>query len=89
MSFRYVSKPVVIEAVPVSALLSTSRTAGIPMWAYTSKGTRWTYHHDGIVVYTLEGAMFGGPTDMLIRGTQGELYPCKLDIFNTKYEAVE
>jgi hypothetical protein len=88
MPYRYVSKPVVIEAISV-AKLHEQRVAdweGTPMWVYRLKGSVWNYHNDGIVVHTLEGAMFGGPTDMLIRGTAGELYPCKLDIFQAKYE---
>jgi hypothetical protein len=87
-SYSYVSKPVVIEAISV-AKLQEQRAAdweGTPMWVYRLKGTVWTYDGDGIIVRTLEGDMRGGPTDMLIRGTAGELYPCKLDIFNTKYE---
>jgi hypothetical protein len=30
--------------------------------------------------------MFAVVTDMLIRGVKGELYPCKLDIFEATYE---
>ena len=37
----------------------------------------------------LEGSMMAGPGDWIIKGVQGELYPCKPDIFEATYEAVE
>ena len=40
------------------------------------------------VISTLEGAMQGNPGDMLIRGVEGELYPCKKDIFDKTYDEV-
>jgi len=39
-------------------------------------------------VDTLEGTMQGAPNDFLIRGVQGEFYPCKPDIFSLTYEPV-
>lgn len=39
-------------------------------------------------VVTLEGVMTGEPGDFLIKGIQGEFYPCKPDIFEATYEAV-
>lgn len=33
--------------------------------------------------------MVVSPLDWIIRGVKGELYPCKPDIFETTYEAVE
>ena len=38
---------------------------------------------------TLEGAMTASPGDWIIRGVQGEFYPCKPDIFAETYEPVE
>src|SRR5688500_9265912 len=43
----------------------------------------------GIHIATLEGAMVASPGDWIIRGVQGEFYPCKPDIFAATYEAVE
>ena len=42
-----------------------------------------------LVIPTLEGEMCASPGDYLIRGVQGELYPCKPDIFAATYEPVE
>ncbi|MFK4801640.1 hypothetical protein ACI3K5_23535 [Streptomyces sp. MPA0124] len=44
--------------------------------------------HDGIVIHTLEGDMTASVGDWIIRGVQGEFYPCKPDIFAATYEAV-
>jgi hypothetical protein len=37
---------------------------------------------------TLEGDMTASPGDWIIRGVQGEFYPCKPDIFEATYEPV-
>jgi hypothetical protein len=37
-------------------------------------------------VETLEGVMKGNPGDWLIKGVNGELHPCKPDIFIKTYE---
>ena len=39
-------------------------------------------------IRTLEGEMRGDLNDWLIRGVKGEFYPCKPDIFEATYEAV-
>jgi hypothetical protein len=39
-------------------------------------------------VYTLEGIMRGGAGDWLIRGVEGEYYPCKDRIFRKTYEPI-
>lgn len=48
-------------------------------------------HMDGnrLVIQTLEGDMTAMPGDWIIRGIQGEFYPCKPDIFAATYEEVK
>lgn len=41
-----------------------------------------------IVIPTLEGDMVAQKGDYIIKGVQGEFYPCKPDIFNATYEVV-
>ena len=41
-----------------------------------------------IAIRTLEGEMRAIPGDWIIRGVQGEFYPCKPDIFAATYEPV-
>lgn len=43
---------------------------------------------DNLVVVTLEGDMTASVGDYIIRGIQGEFYPCKPDIFELTYETV-
>ena len=49
--------------------------------------------YSGEVLYieidTLEGTMRADLGDIIIKGVQGELYPCKPDIFEATYEIVE
>ena len=40
-------------------------------------------------IRTLEGVMAAIPGDWIIQGMKGEFYPCKPDIFEATYEAVE
>ena len=39
-------------------------------------------------IKTLEGVVRGNGGDYIIKGVQGELYPCKSDIFKQTYEEV-
>ena len=40
-------------------------------------------------IKTLEGVMTANVGDWVIKGVNGEIYPCKPDIFENTYEAVE
>ena len=40
----------------------------------------------GMLITTLEGAMMAYLGDYIIKGVQGEIYPCKPDIFEATYE---
>lgn len=40
-------------------------------------------------VLTLEGTMEGHPGDYLIKGVEGELYPCKKEIFEKTYDILD
>jgi hypothetical protein len=40
----------------------------------------------GLWIPTLEGLMLGIENDWIIKGVQGEIYPCKPDIFEATYE---
>jgi hypothetical protein len=50
-------------------------------------GAIWR-HREDLYIGTLEGAMCCSVGDWVIRGVQGELYPCKPDIFKVTYEEV-
>jgi hypothetical protein len=40
-------------------------------------------------IVTLEGTMVASRGDWIIKGVKGEFYPCKPDIFEATYEAVD
>lgn len=42
-----------------------------------------------LIIPTLEGTMTASPNDYIIKGVEGEFYPCKPDIFHRTYEEVE
>ena len=50
-------------------------------------------HHDDVlhrlIIPTLEGDMIAQSGDWIIKGVQGEFYPCKPDIFEATYEPVD
>ena len=49
----------------------------------------WCSGDPVIDIKTLEGTMRADVGDWIIQGVQGEFYPCKPDIFEATYEAVE
>lgn len=52
---------------------------------------RWPlkYRGQSLIIPTLEGDHEASPGDWIIRGVQGELYPCKPDIFAATYEPAD
>lgn len=94
-------KPVVINYVPISFLLSkvvpetllTTRPMiaweELPMWVHQAYvADRIGLRKNGIIIKTKEGLMTGGLEDMLLQGVEGELYPCKSNIFAETYDLV-
>ncbi len=43
----------------------------------------------GMNIPTLEGLLHASENDFIIKGVKGELYSCKLDIFEQTYEEVD
>lgn len=84
MKFR--KKPVIIDAWEFDGGLDFSKTLPVEI-KDVSTGIRLT--QDGkLRIPTLEGDMFANIGDMIIKGVQGEYYPCKPDIFEQTYEKV-
>jgi hypothetical protein len=92
---QFRKKPVVIEAVQYLGLdaIGVQVFAEMPGWLQAA--TRKMSHLKGSVsaaenghpwIATLEGGHVASPADWIIRGVQGELYPCKPDIFQATYE---
>ena len=89
---KYRKRPVVIEAFQYDGDLINSKGEWyVPDWAVTAKKSGIIYFKDAGDMYieTLEGDMKTDVGDYIIQGIKGELYPCKPDIFEQTYEAVE
>lgn len=82
----YRKKPVIIEAVQlkdleIRTLMALQHFAGLGNDIFRVES-------DGLVIKTLEGNMKVSIGDFIIKGVQGEFYPCKPDIFEKTYEKV-
>ena len=78
---KYRKKPVVIEAIQLTA-------DNIDEIVDFCGGRIKSHPMAGVVIETLEGNMTADAGDFIIKGIQGEFYPCKPDIFEKTYEVV-
>jgi hypothetical protein len=74
----YRKKPVVIEAV---------QWTGANLSEVLEFTLHNAYYDHGLHIRTAEGPLHASHGDWIIRGVQGEFYPCKPDIFEATYEA--
>ena len=87
---KFRKKPVEIEAWLIKSLHETvTQELPQPVKDGIAAETLTFTSYGGLLIRTLEGMMEGNVTDWLIRGVQGELYPCKPDIFARTYTAVD
>lgn len=87
----YRKKPVVIEAYQISEQTefeikkwSEGKVYASPVLEPSENNPKGCYWQ----ISTLEGIMTAIPGDFIIKGVQGEFYPCKPDIFEKTYELV-
>lgn len=81
---KYQKKPVVIEAVQVTE----DNIEDIWKWL-GDNGTEAFLHRDfpqSIVIQTLEGMMSAYVGSYVIKGVEGEFYPCKESVFDSSYD---
>ena len=79
---KFRKRPVVVEAVQwdgTPTLADVERLAGEGLLR----------HNHQLVIPTREGVMTADPGDWIIKGVEGEIYPCKPDIFEATYEPAE
>ena len=98
---RYRKKPVVIEAMQLVG--TNADTHAVYQWIEANTQGSFDPLSEEIpasgvsidpatgffLIATLEGVMQAKPGDWIIRGVQGEFYPCKPDIFAATYEPAE
>jgi hypothetical protein len=75
---RYVKKSVEIEAVKMEVV----NRYEVSRWI----GCDFLLNEDGILIPTLEGEMKASPGDWVIKGVEGEFYPCKASVFDKTYD---
>ncbi len=78
---KYRKKPVVIEAIQWTGLNDEEMIEFI-------NNDEWSISDPFIIIKTLEGDMKASEGDWIIKGVNGEFYPCKPDIFEKTYEEV-
>lgn len=90
---QFRKKPVVIEAVQFNG---TRQWDEAPEWLIAATQKRFDQPGslqvgtDGLAsIFTLEGVHIANPGDWIIQGVNGELYPCKPEIFEKTYESAE
>lgn len=88
---KFRKKPVVIEAVqwdgrtePLIEMLPEDPNQP----GYTTWPEHFTLNNDVLYITTLEGEMRCDIGSWVIKGVNGEFYPCANDIFEKTYEAV-
>ena len=87
---KYRKRPVEIEAIQLhmsnmDGLIQQMRRDGYEVETHSEPPMRAI---TGIKIKTLEGVMLANIGDYIIKGIQGEYYPCKPDIFEKTNEPV-
>lgn len=89
---RWRKKPVVIEAMQFDGKRASAESVCRWVNGYANDEPIIDYIFTGpddvrdVQIATLEGYLNVSPGDWIIRGVQGEFYPCKPDIFEETYE---
>ena len=81
---RYVKKP-----IPITAIQWTGENM-VELVEFTNGRCAFSYSGGGfsITIPTLEGNMGANVGDYIVRGVEGEFYPCRQDIFEKTYEKI-
>ena len=83
---KFRKKPVVIEAMQ----LTEESVNEVYLWMECTKGMATDDEGKPILtIPTLEGPMTASCGDWIIKGVNGEYYPCKPDIFRKTYEPAD
>lgn len=100
---KFRKKPVTVEAVCFDGVVDVDDgreplfdgSFDAPGWLIDAMakrenevGSMW-WDWESLYIRTMEGVHRASANDWIIRGVQGELYPCKPDIFEQTYEVAE
>lgn len=88
---KFRKKPVIVEAMRIPIVVVLPTFARIEVWTRgkalvecSEDRTSFSFQ-----IQTLEGVMTASPGDWIIKGINGEFYPCKPDIFEKTYEPID
>lgn len=92
---KAIKKPIEIEFITFDEFVEYGKQHsdnfgenGMP-YTFEYKGCPITHNTDECyIVPTLEGNHYFTPQDVLITGIKGEIYPCKIDIFEQTYTCI-
>lgn len=87
----YRKKPVTVEAIQwtgknTEEILKWCEDAELEVQNEAINNVYYTYIN--LYINTLEGRMKASKGDYIVKGINGEFYPCKPDIFTKTYEEV-
>ena len=82
---KYRKKPVVIEAMQ----FTDSDKNRVFNFVTCNRYAAFEDENPVLKIQALEGVMTASLGDYIIKGVNGEFYPCKPDIFEKTYERVE
>jgi hypothetical protein len=85
---KFRKKPVVIEAIQWNGNNNHEFSSFCPPGKLKFHFSIIKDDPNNILIDTLDGEMKALPGDWIIKGVNGEFYPCKPDIFEKTYEAV-
>lgn len=80
---EYITKQVIINAVQWTGKNVEE------IKEFFGENKDYSFENDDLFINTLEGTMLASINDYIIKGLNGEFYPCKPDIFKKKYEIRE
>lgn len=80
---KYIKRPATIEAEQFN-IPNTGKCLN-----FCGGAIQYDIEKNKYYIKTLEGDMYIADGDYIIKGVKGEFYPCKPDIFEQTYEAVE
>lgn len=89
---KYVKKPIEIEAFRFDGDMKDKDGEWyVPDWAVKAYENGTLFYKDAgeLYVKTLEGDLHVSVGDYVLRGVEGELYPCRADIFQKTYSRVQ
>lgn len=75
---KYCKKPIVIEAIRYNGENKSEIQEFVGTYLDSTEARQ-------LKIFTLEGVMLANIGDYIIRGVNGEYYPCKPDIFKKTY----